>query len=91
MSCNVTIRGRRRYIADELAELVIRTLQANLDRLLGVKILLNLVLGWKSSSCSPAARPVCEISTSRFGISVLPGNCRSIVPNERSISASCAR
>ena len=36
------------------------------------------VPGWNSRSRRPAASPVCEMSTSRFGTSVLPGNCRSI-------------
>ena len=81
---------QRGNTADEIADLVITAGQANLDRLLGVKVLAeSLACGMKQLSCRPAARPVCEISTIRLGISVSPGSCRSIVPNDCSICASC--
>ena len=81
---------QRRDPARELAELVVRAGQADLDRLLGVEVLAALALGLEQLLLEPAPRPVWEMSTSRFGISVLPGNWRSMVPKERSISASWA-
>ena len=80
---------QRRDAADKLAELVIAAVEADLDRQLGVEVLLELRAGWNSFSCRPAASPVCEMSTSRFGTSVLPGSWRSRAPKERSMSASC--
>ena len=65
--------------ADELAELVVAAGQADLDRQLRVEVLAAARgCGWNSFSSSPAARPVCEMSTSRFGTSVLPGSWRSM-------------
>jgi len=49
-----------------------------------------LRLGLKQLFLQPAASPVCEISTSRLGTSVLPGSWRNKAPNERSMSSAAA-